>query len=89
MHFDTLKTGLSHKKNIRFLLEKNKGHNPNYTEDAVSYLAEYSAAVGSKLKKKELETEEAKQLFLATWNWERMTDQDIMVWAQIFKTLDT
>ena len=89
VHFDALKAGLSHKKNIRFLLEKNKGHNPNYTEDAVSYLAEYSAAVGSKLKKKELETEEAKQLFLATWNWERMTDQDIMVWAQIFKTLDT
>ena len=88
VHFDALKAGLSHKKNIRFLLEKNKGHNPNYTEDAVSYLAEYSAAVGSKLKKKELETEEAKQLFLATWNWERMTDQDIMVWAQIFKTLD-
>ena len=87
-HFDVLKAGLAHKENIRFLLEKNKGHNPNYTEDAVSYLAEYSAAVGRKLKKKELETEESKQLFLATWNWERMTDQDIMVWAQIFKTLD-
>ena len=89
MHFDTLKSGVSHKENIRFLLETNKGHNPNYTEDAVSYLAEYSAAVGGKLKKKELETDVQKELFLSSWNWERMTDLDIMVWAQIFKTLDT
>ena len=89
VHFDALKAGLSHKENIRFLLEKNKGHNPNYTEDAVFYLAEYSAAVGRKLKKKELETHAQKQLFLASWNWDRMTDQDIMVWANIFKTLDT
>ena len=89
VHFDALKAGLSHKKNIRFLLETNKGHNPNYTEDAVSYLAEYSAAAGRKTKKKELETDAQKQLFRASWNWERMTDQDIMVWANIFKTLDT
>ena len=33
-------------------------------------------------------TAEQKELFLSSWNWERMTDQDIMVWAQIFKTLD-
>ncbi len=89
VHFDALKAGLSHKENIHFLLEKNKGHNPNYTEDAVSYLAEYSAAVGRKLKKKELEMPEQKQLFLASFNWDRMTDQDVVVWAQIFRTLDT
>ena len=87
VHFDTLKAGLSHKKNIRFLLEKNKGHNPNYTEDAVSYLAEYSADVAKKAKT--LTTEEARLVYRGIWNWERMTDQDIMVWAQIFKTLDT
>ena len=89
VHFDALKAGLSHKENIRFLLEKNKGHNPNYTEDAVNYLAEYSAAVSKKLKKKELETAEAKQAFVDSFDWDRMTRQDGAVWAEIFKTLDT
>ena len=87
VHFDALKAGLSHKDNIRFLLEKNKGHNPNYTEDAVSYLAEYSADVAKKAKT--LTTEEARLVYRGIWNWERMTDQDVVVWAQIFKTLDT
>ena len=87
VHFDALKAGLSHKKNIRFLLEKNKGHNPNYTEDAVSYLAEYSADVAKKAKT--LTTEEARLVYRGIWNWERMTDQDVVVWAQIFRTLDT
>ena len=87
VHFDALKAGLSHKDNIRFLLEKNKGHNPNYTEDAVSYLAEYSADVAKKAKI--LATEEARMVYRSSWNWDRMTDQDIMVWAEIFRTLDT
>lgn len=87
VHFDALKAGLSHKENIRFLLEKNKGHNPNYTEDAVAYLGQYSADVAKKAKN--LTTEEAKMVYRGSWNWDRMTDQDIMVWAEIFRTLDT
>lgn len=87
VHFDALKAGLSHKENIRFLLEKNKGHNPNYTEDAVAYLGQYSADVAKKAKN--LTTEEARMVYRGSWNWDRMTDQDIIVWAEIFKTLDT
>ena len=89
VHYDALKKGLSHKENVRFLLVPNKGHNPNYTEDAVSYLAQYSSAVGRKLKKKELETDVQKQLFLASFDWDRMTEQDVVVWGKIFQTLDT
>lgn len=88
VHFDTLKAGLSHKDNVRFLLTANKGHNPNYTEDAVACLAQYSAAVGKKLKKKELETEAQKADFLVSFDWDRMTAQDEAVWAEIFRTLD-
>ena len=88
VHFDALKAGLSHKENIRFLLVNNKGHNPNYTEDAVAYLAGYSAAVGKKQKKKQLETEEQKKEFLASFDWDRMTKQDDAVWAEIFTALD-
>ena len=89
VHYDALEKGLSHRENVRFLLLPNKGHNPNYTEDAVAYLAQYSSAVGRKLKKKELETDVQKQLFLASFDWDRMTEQDVVVWAKIFQTLDT
>ena len=85
--YDLLKNGLSHKGNIRFILEENKGHNPNYTEDAVAYLGEYSAALAEKTKKKELETDFQKAEFKASWDWNRMTAQDEKVWAEIFKTL--
>jgi len=87
VHFDALKSGLSHKENVRFLLVENKGHNPNYTEDAVAYLGQYSADVGK--KKKSLTTEDAKKAYRDSWDWERMTAQDETVWAEIFKTLDT
>ena len=86
VHFDALKAGLSHKENVRFLLEENKGHNPNYTADAVAYLGQYSADVGK--KKKSLTTDEAKKAYRDSWDWHRMTAQDETVWAEIFKTLD-
>jgi pimeloyl-ACP methyl ester carboxylesterase len=56
IHFDALKKGLEDRENIGLLLVNNKGHNPNYTEDAVKYLAEYSALLQKKTKKKELQS---------------------------------
>lgn len=86
VHFDALKAGLSHKDNVRFLLLENKGHNPNYTEDAVKYLGEYTPALTKEQKK--LKTDAQKQTFVTSWDWVRMTAQDETVWAEIFKTLD-
>lgn len=87
-HYDTLKSGLAHNSNIRFLLEKNKGHNPNYTEDAVRYLGEYIKAKTALLKKKNL-TDKKKAEFVASYDWNRMTAQDEKVWAEIFDCLDS
>lgn len=86
IHFDALKAGLSHKENVRFLLEEHKGHNPNYTADAVAYLGQYSADAAKKAKG--LTTEESKKAYRDSWDWHRMTAQDEKVWAEIFKTLD-
>jgi len=88
VHYDALKKGLAGKEKIRLLLVENKGHNPNYTEDAVAYLGEYSHAVAVNTKKKLLETEEQKKAFRDSWDWDRMTKQDETVWAEIFRTLD-
>ncbi|MBR3704187.1 MAG: alpha/beta fold hydrolase [Oscillospiraceae bacterium] len=88
-HFDTLQRGLAHKENIRLLLVSGKGHNPNYTADAVAHLAEYTTKLAKLDKKKLLETNAQKKAFRASFDWRRMTAQDDAVWQEIFRTLDS
>lgn len=88
IHHSILVKALAGKQDTRILLEENKGHNPNYTSDAVAYLGEYTAAMTRGLKDKALETETQKKAFRESWDWDRMTKQDEKVWAEIFKTLD-
>ena len=76
------------RENTRFMLVKNKGHNPNYTADAVSYFDEYLSTLSKKNKNKELQSDEAKKEFVASFDWDRMTAQDEAVWEEIFKALD-
>ena len=86
-HYDILHAGLEGKDNIRFLLLPNKGHNPNYTEDAVKYLNEFGKARAKLARKKGLTAEE-KAAFVASYDWDRMTVQDEAVWAAVFEHLD-
>lgn len=88
IHYDALKEKLDGKENIHFLLEKNKGHSPNYTEDAVKYKDAFVETLNKKVKKKELETTQQKQQFIQSFDWERMTKQDEKVWDTIFNHLD-
>ena len=86
-HYDMLKNALGDKENVRFMLVKNKGHNPNYTESAVKYLEEFSTARAKLLKnKKATDTDFAS--FVASFDWDRMTEQDENVWAEILKHLE-
>ena len=87
IHYDTLKAGLSDKENVRFLLTSKKGHNPNYTADAVKLLGEFGAA-RAKLARKKRATKEEKERFVASFDWNNMTAQDSEVWNEIFAHLD-
>ena len=88
VHYDSLKNALEGRENIDFLLEYGKGHNPNYTVDAVTYLGEYIDAKNKLTKRKKLETDEQKREFLSSFDWDRMTKQDSAVWQKIFECLD-
>ena len=88
VHFHALQKALSGRENIKLMLLKNKGHNPNYTADAVSYFDEYLSTLSKKNKNKELQSDEAKKEFVASFDWDRMTAQDEAVWEEIFKALD-
>ncbi len=84
LHFDILYSALSGKDNIKFILEHNKLHNPNYTEDAVKYLGEYTSSVPNALKLSENE----KGKFKNSFDWDRMTAQDEKVWEAIINHIN-
>jgi dipeptidyl aminopeptidase/acylaminoacyl peptidase len=86
INYDYLVSELSKRENTTFVLESNKDHNPNYTEDAVKYLAEYVSS--SNKKKKTLKTPEQKKEFVDSFDWNRMTAQDEKVWEKIFEHLE-
>ena len=88
VHYDILKAGLDNKPNIRFILEKNKGHNPNYTADALVKLNEFGKARAALARKKGVTAEE-KASFVASFDWEAMTVQDERLWGEIFTHLDS
>ena len=71
------------KENIDFLYIKNKGHNPNYTEEEVKLLNEFSKKRAKLLKKKNT-TKEEKEKFVSSFDWGKMTLQDELVWNRIF-----
>ena len=87
IHYDALKNGLESKENIRFILTHGKGHNPNYTADAVRYKDGFFADLTKRMKKKALESDLQKKDFIASYDWNRMTAQDEKIWKEIFSTL--
>ena len=86
-HYDALKEGLEGKDNIKLMLVTGKGHNPNYTEEAVKYLGEFGKA-RAKLAHNKKATAADKASFVASYDWDRMTAQDENVWKAIFDHLD-
>lgn len=82
-HYDVLKEALDGKDNITLMLVSGKAHNPNYTKDAVSYLATLSKAMKTPPK-----TEEEKAAFKASFDWDRMTAQDASIWSEILAFLE-
>ena len=73
---------------IRFLLVDRKGHNPAYSEDAVAYKDVFFKEFSKAAKKKQLETPQQQEEFMARYDWLRMTNQDGAVWQQIIDHLN-
>ena len=87
-HFKALENALSHKENITFLTVTRKGHNPNYTEEAVQYKFKLFGDLKKRNKKKLMETPEQKKAFRDVWDWNAVTNQDPKLWQIIFDFLD-
>ena len=87
-HYEIMKRELADADNTTLMLTSNKGHNPNYTEDAVKYIGEFSKARAKILRNKKA-TKEDKIRFVESFDWHRMTKQDEAVWDKILKHLES
>ena len=87
VHHDMLKEALGDKENVKIMLCQGKGHNPNYTEEAVKLVGEFGKARAKFANKKNV-TKEEKTKFVSSFDFNAMTVQDENVWQDIFNHLD-
>ncbi len=89
-HYDALAAAIGNRQGVRVMMVSGKGHNPNYTADAVAHLARYSAELSRLKKQRRGEMSDSERAaFRARFDWAAMTEQDNAVWDVIFETLDT
>lgn len=88
LNFMKLRDALEDAPNVEFLLVHGKGHNPNYTAEAVAYKDKFFADLKARRKRGELSTDEQKKSFVASYDWHKMTEQDDNLWQKIFDHLD-
>lgn len=88
LHYYKLKEALKNKDNISFVLVKNKGHNPNYLNNAIKYKNSFLKDYMKALKHNKLVTQQQKDEFKNSYDWNKMTGQDMNVWKIIFKFLE-
>lgn len=85
--YDLLYSEFKNSENVKFILENNKWHNPNYTKEAVEYLNSYVGKKTELMKKGLLVTKEQKKEFISSYDWDKMTKQDDKVWNEIISWL--
>lgn len=86
-HFCKLRKSLSDKPNVEFITMTDRGHNPNYTAEAVKYKADFFKAHKKRIKKN-LHKDESHKAFLSSYDWHKITEQDAELWNQIYEFLD-
>lgn len=82
-NFLVMKDVLKDKGNISFVTAKGSGHNPFYAKDAFEYKEAFFNDLKKKRKQGRLKTDEQKAAFVNSYDWYRMTEQNMDIWSQI------
>ena len=86
--YTVLKEALEAGGRVEFLAENKKLHHPTYTREAVRYRDEFSKERKRLKKRGLLNTPEQKAAFVASYDFDRMTEQDSLVWDRIVEFLN-
>lgn len=87
-HFGRLAAALEGRDNVTLLTVSGKGHNPNFTAEAVAYKDKFFAEHTAAKKKNALSTKDEKARFVSSYDWYKMTGQDEKLWQTIFDHID-
>ncbi len=87
-HFYKLRAALADKPNVTFITLTDRDHNPNYTAAAVRYKDEFFKALKARAKKEKQRDPAAHKVFLSSYDWHKITEQDADLWSKIFEHLD-
>lgn len=87
-HHDPLKEALNGISGIRFVTVTAKGHNPNFTAEAVKIKDAFFVEKNTLGKKGKLKTDEEKAALIAKYDFWKMTEQDMTIWNQIFAFIE-
>ena len=83
-HYYPLVEAFGENDRIRFIEVDKRGHNPNFTEEAVVAKDAFFAEKRVLEKKHKLRTPEEKQALIAKHDFWKMTEQDMTLWNEIF-----
>lgn len=82
-HFAKMEKALAARPDTVFLKVEGKGHNPNFTEDAVKIKDAFFADLTKKVKRGYFTDEAKKAEFKASYDFWRMSEQDEALWDKI------
>ena len=87
-NFDRLKSALAGRDNTEFLLMTDRDHNPTFTKEAVDYKNQFTKDLVKQKKREKKNPDLIDYSFIARYDWNKMTEQDMGVWNKIFAFLD-
>ena len=87
-HFIKLQKALKNKQTIKFLKLDGKLHHPTYTYEAVNYREEFFKEHNKRVKEGQAVNKEEQDVFLKSYDWYKMTNQDEDIWRIIFDFLE-
>ncbi len=87
-HHYPLVEALGDRENIRFITVNERGHNPNFTKEAVKAKDAFFAEKEKLEKKGKLKTEEEKKELISRHDFWKMTEQDMDLWNEIFAFIE-
>ena len=86
-HFLKLQRSLDNKTDIEFVTVEGGKHNPNYTLNALVEKSKFQSKMNALLKKGKLSTDEEHKAFKKSFDWDKITEQNLEVWDKIYKFL--
>ena len=87
LNFEVMHNELKHKENIEFLSVTGSGHSPHYTIDAFAYKESFFRQLKWHRRKGKLKTKEQRIAFASRFDWNKMTEQNPIVWESILSFL--